>query len=279
MTRRLIRWLSEHHAANLAVAVGYVAFIVFAHEWFVDRSVDVMNRLSLPVYNRLVAIIIAIGLLLVMLMVFRGIGKWRDVNRKGVFFLVLTLIGFSVHFFVLTEMNIEFIHAIEFGLLAVLIYPLIGRLGAAVAFSLPVMLLDEWYQYQVLFDYVEYVELNDVVLDLLGAGFFMSVLKTFNLELDRTPVPIHKRVELYLLLVLIVGIACFWAIGIIATYTETASENTWLVLNAIQEPYGFWRVHPLIGSTYHVLEPITGLTMVFLLSFTYLLMDRSKLLK
>lgn len=279
MIGRVIQWLSKNRSVNLILVVCYALFIVFAHEWFVNLSVEAMNSLSLPVYDRLVAVFMVVALLVIVYLAYCGFKLRNGISKVGLGFLILTLAGLVVHFFVLTEMNIEFIHAIEFGLLAFLVYPLAGRFGGAVAFSLPVMLFDEWYQYQVLFDYVEYFELNDVVLDLLGAGLFMSALNSFNLGLTETPVPFLKRSELYLLLILTVGVAFGLATGMIATYTETASESAWLVMNEIKEPYGFWRVHPYIGSTYHVLEPISGLVIVLVLSLGYLLMDSSKPVK
>ncbi|MCB9205669.1 MAG: hypothetical protein H6603_11875 [Flavobacteriales bacterium] len=189
---------------------------------------------------------------------------------------MLTLTGLIIHFFVLTEMNIEFIHAVEFGLLSVLIYPLTGRFGGAIALALPIMMFDEWYQYQVLFDYVEQFELNDVVLDLLGAGLFLSLLKMFNQGGKAASTAFFQRAEVYLLLVLIIGVVAAMMFGWVVPYEETASKHTWLVLNAIKEPYGFWRVHPYIGSTYHVLEPISGLVIVLILSLGYLLMDATR---
>ncbi|MBI1287576.1 MAG: hypothetical protein GC178_08340 [Flavobacteriales bacterium] len=276
MIGRIIHWLSEHRSVNLALVVGYAVFIVFAHEWFVNLSVEVMNSLSLPVYNKVVASIAVVALLFVVYLMYRGFRQRTAIDKVGLGFLALTLVGLVIHFFVLTEMNIEFIHAIEFGLLAMLIYPLVGRFGGAIAFSLPVMLFDEWHQYQVLFDYVEYFELNDVVLDLLGAGLFVSLLKMFNQGVNSASTAFFQRAEVYLLLVLIIGVVAAMMFGWVVPYEETASENTWLVLNAIKEPHGFWRVHPLIGSTYHVLEPISGLIAVFAIGTIYLFMDSSK---
>lgn len=276
MIGQFIQWLSENRRANLALVVAYAAFIVFAHEWFVNLSVDIMNNLSLPVYERLVAGVVAIAMLLVVYFLYRGFKLRASINTSGLVFLLLTLIALVIHFFVLTEMNIEFIHAVEFGLLATLIYPLVGRFGGAIILSLPIMLFDEWYQYQVLFDYVEYYELNDVVLDLLGAGLFLSTAKMFNMGTADGTDPFWKRSEVYLLFAMVVGVVSGLTSGLIAPYTDTASEGTWLILNAIKEPYGFWRVHPYIGSTYHVLEPISGLVIVLILSLGYLLMDATK---
>ncbi|MFM1874399.1 MAG: hypothetical protein RL266_136, partial [Bacteroidota bacterium] len=129
MIRKLIQWLSDHRSVNLALVIVYAAFIVFAHEWFVNLSVEIMNGLSLPVYNRLVAAIATVALLLVVFLIYFGLKHRTAIDKVGLGFLSLTLIALVIHFFVLTEMNIEFIHAIEFGLLAVLIYPLIGRFG------------------------------------------------------------------------------------------------------------------------------------------------------
>lgn len=272
MIGRYLKWQRQNRVINLLLVIGYVVFLVFAHEWFVDLSVDVMNSLSLTVYNRLVAVITGLGLFAVLGSVLLAVRSKANVQHSGILFVMAVLATLVVHFFVYTEMNIEFIHAMEFGLLAVLIYPLVGRYGAAIIYSFPVMLFDEWYQYQVLFDWVEYFDFNDILLDLLGAGLFLAVLKTFNSK-TQNPAPIAKRPEVYLLLFMVVTTMVLLLSSVVVSYQEEAASNTWLILNTIQEPYGFWREHPLIGSSYHVLEPIAGLVTVFSVCLIYLTMD------
>lgn len=272
MISSYLKWQTQNRLINLLLVIGYVVFLVFAHEWFVNLSVKVMNGLSLTIYNRLVAVISASGLVGVLGLVGLAVRSKANVQRSGVLFVMAILAALVVHFFVFTEMNIEFIHAMEFGLLAALIYPLVGRYGAAVIYSLPVMLFDEWYQYQVLFDWVEYFDFNDILLDLLGAGLFLAVLKTFN-NAAEMPAPIFKRPEVYVLLFMVLAVLLLLLSSAVVPYPENVEPNTWLILNNIKEPYGFWREHPLIGSSYHVLEPIAGLVTVFAVCLIYLTMD------
>lgn len=270
---RRLSFRTQHPLVNVLLVIGYVVFIVFAHEWFVNLSVQVMNSLSLEVYNRLVATIIGLGLASVLALIGWAIRSKTQVQRSGIPFLVFSVLGLTAHFFLFTEMNIEFIHAMEFGLLATLIYPLVGRFGAAAVCAFPVMLFDEWYQYQVLFDYVEYFDFNDILLDLLGAGLFLSVLRTFGRKTPVNDRPLFQRWEFYALVLMACVMGVLLATSIIVPYPDNSVSTTWLVLNAISEPYGFWRVHPLIGSTYHVLEPIPGLLTVFSVCFFYFAMD------
>jgi hypothetical protein len=267
-----VNWLRQHPVVNLLLVCGYVLFVVFAHEWFVNLSVKVMNSLTLETYNQLVAAIAATAVVAILVFVVWAVRKKVRVAYSGIVFLLLVLSALVMHFFVLTEMNIEFIHAMEFGVLALLIFPLVGRYGAAAIYALPVMVLDEWYQYQVLFDYVEYFDFNDILLDLLGAGLFLSILKAFRRE-SAHGLTVFKRHEFYSLLVFIAITTLMLASSMVVPYAADYAENTLLILNDIQEPYGFWREHPLIGSTYHVLEPISGVITTFSVCLIYLAMD------
>ncbi len=274
MIESLVKWLAAHKRINLLLVLAYIGFIVFAHEWFVNVSVEVMNSISLPTYQRLVASLSVGVLILVMIVLYGLIRSNRQINRVNLLYLILTLVGLVFHFFVFTEMNIEFIHALEFGLLAVLIYPITGRFGAAIVYSLPVMLFDEWYQYQVLFDYVEYFDFNDLVLDLLGAGFTLSLLGLFGAAACNESVSVIRRTELFVLFGLIFIAGFLWLSTVIVPYPDMVTHKTWLILNELKEDYGFWRIHPFIGSTYHVIEPLPGMIAIFSMSLAYLGMDQ-----
>lgn len=272
MISRYLQWFIQHRLINVLLVISYVLFLVFAHEWFVNLSVEVMRSLSLPVYNQLVAGVTTIAAVAVVVLVARAISRKVKIQRSGLLFLGFTLAALIIHFFVFTEMNVEFIHAVEYGILAVLIFPMVGRFSAVIIYSFPVMLFDEWYQYQVLFDWVEYFDFNDILLDLLGAGLFLAVIKTFIQEPEQ-PTALAKRPEVYVLLLMAITAMMMLLSSAVVPYPEDAASKTWLVLNAIEEPYGFWRVHPLIGSTYYVLEPIPGLITVFSVCLFYLAMD------
>lgn len=273
MIERAVGWLEKHRAVNLLLVLVYIGFLLFAHDVFVNISVAVMNHFSIPVYEKLVA---AMLVFIVLGAVSAGIYflRTRTLNRRLGVFLALTLLLLVVHFFVLTEMNVEFIHAFMYGGLALLLFPLVGRFGGAVVLGLPVMLVDEWYQYIILFpDYVHFFEWNDIVLDVLGAGLFVAGLGVLGIKSNRGDTPIHKRAEVWLLtgFVLITGVLL--ASCAIVPYAVDSCTHTWFVMNTLPEMQTFWYVHPAIGSTLHVLKPMEGIVVVFLLCVFYLGMD------
>jgi len=272
----MIIWLEKQRVINLLLVVGYVSFLLFAHSAFVSISVAVMNHFSLAVYDRLVAaILILLGLGAVGAVI--SVLRISQVEyRFGVFF-GLTLLLLVVHFFVLTEMNIEFIHAIMYGGLALLLFPLVGRFGGAVVLTLPIMLIDEWYQYAILFPhYTYFFELNDIVLNLLGAGLFTSLLGLLRAKSMKKSSAVLKRGEVLFFVSFVLVTIILWCACIIVSYTANACPNTWLVLNKLPELTEFWYVHPTIGSIFHILKPIEGLFVAFSLCLFYLGMDFQK---
>jgi hypothetical protein len=271
----MFQWLGAHRFINALLVAVYSFFLVFAHPWFVDRSVEMMNRLSIPAYDRVVAIVVGIAVIsfssAFLMVIYQG--TWKTDKKLPGYFLG-TLLLLAAHFFVLTEMNIEFIHALMYGILAVLIFPLVGRFGGAVVLGLPLMLFDEWYQHVILFPhYTFFFEFNDIILDLLGAGLFVSLLGLFGIRSEQIFRPLHKRSEVWLLLALAVAIIGIMTTCLIVPYSEDACQNTWFILNKLPEMSGFWYVHPVIGSTFHILKPMEGMVLMFLMSIAYLGMD------
>ena len=278
MIERFFNWLSEHRLVNVVLVFGYALFIVFAHNAFVNLSVLIMNKLSIDIYNTVIAYISFLLASAIAVAVF--FGRHTIFNKGALPLVVAALLGLVVHFYVFTEMNIEFIHAIEFGLLGVLLYPLVRRFGAVTIMAFPIICVDEWYQYQVLYsDSVEYFDFNDIQLDLLGIGLFLSLFVLFLGKAKTSRPGLFQRWEFYVLIGLILAVIGSTWVDLVVFYPEGIQHNTWLVLNTIKEPYGFWRVHPLIGSTYHVLEPMTGLIVVFTILFLYQLIDSTRLVK
>ncbi len=272
--RRSVEWLRERPLTNWLLVFGYSVFILFAHGLFVDLSVWAMKALSLDVYNRLVALVMLIATIGMFISVVTALWKNPEKRILKIFFFLATLVALVVHRYFLTEMNIEIIHALEFGLLAFLIYPLTDRFGAAVLLGLPVMLIDEWYQYEILFsDYVEYFDFNDVVLDMLGATLVICLLWIFSTGRPRWHQPILRRWELYLLTVITVGTV--WALGscLLAEFDVDSCENTLLVLNRVGAEDGFWRTHPVLGSVYHLLRPMEAIPLVAALGIFVMYMD------
>ncbi|MBK7149891.1 MAG: VanZ family protein [Bacteroidetes bacterium] len=69
------------------------------------------------------------------------------------------------------------IHALEFTWLVFLLFPVANRYSAAICLTLPFMLLDEWYQYILLYpEFNDYFDLNDILMDTYGCGLMMVLL-------------------------------------------------------------------------------------------------------
>lgn len=262
----LIDWLEGHRMVNAALVLAYVGFILFGHDIFVRVSVTVMNALSLPVYNLVIgAVTVIIGLGFIgFLVFFLGKGNFQR-KRKSAFLAVLMLL-LVAHHFVLFEMNIEVIHAGLYAGLAVLLFPFGRRFGAPLVYALPIMFLDEWHQYRILYpDYVEYLELNDMVIDLLGSALMLCGMWVIGVR-DR---PAHRsfflRKEGMLFMAMAVVAAMLLATGLLVPFLDDATERTLLVMSRLPDPQGFWSVHAFTGRTYHVLQPITGLVVIAVL--------------
>jgi hypothetical protein len=221
-----------------------------------------MNNLSLPVYNKVVLIVSICGGVAVFASLLYMLLKTKESRNGKLFFLLITSLLIALHYTFLFEMNIEVVHVLEFTLLSVLLFPLLGSFGASVAFTLPFIFVNEWYQYVVLYPgYIKYFEFNDVVIDLLGCGMAMIFLWIAGVKPHNNPDAFFKRPELILLLSINLLVAVLLATCVFAFYPEGRCDNTFLILNQLQNPHLFWQTH-VYGAVYHVMNPLEGLVAV-----------------
>jgi hypothetical protein len=127
------------------------------------------------------------------------------------------------------------------------------------------MLVDEYLQYQVMYKgYVEYFELNDILMDVFGCGFMMLIVWIFGSEskgIKNTfwKTPEYVFLSLAVLLITTSVLTCF-----LALYDTTQCNNTWFPLSQLKNPGSFWQVHPIHGSVYHVMQPVEGLAAILI---------------
>jgi hypothetical protein len=270
-----VAWLQAHRAINSALVIGYALFILLAHNAFVQHSIWVMNALTLPVYNGVVAGIAGVfGVLFVLLMLSFFRINTPERPRK-LFYLIAILLLLVVHHIFLFEMNIEVIHAMQFAVLGFLLFPFTQRFGAAIAMGIPIMMLDEWYQYRVLYpDYVQYFDFNDILMDMLGCALLLCGMWIVGVQTKPAPQPIYRRPEIILMAALSVAIVTAILSCTIAFFPENACPNTWLVLNKLPNPLIFWQVHPFTGRIYHAIPPMEGMAVILGISLFFLGMGR-----
>ncbi len=272
---RAIYWLQDRPVLNVILVLAYGISILFLHDVFVNLSIVVMTALTLPIYNMVVAVVALLVCLGLLVFIYKRYTS--DSAAVKMPLLAMGLYGLLLvsHALTMLEMNIEIIHAAQFGILTFFIYPLVGRFGGALVFTLPFMLLDEWVQYRILYpEYVMYFELNDIVLDLLGSSVMLCLMW---LSLPRNVTylpPIFKRPETTILFVLLVGFRLLSKACIIAFYPFQTCENTLFVMNKLDEPFILWQTHPFTQRMYHVLTPMEGVGLIALLCVLGFVWDR-----
>ena len=274
MLLRFFQYLHKHKILSGLLVLAYSLSIIFLHDTFVKVSVVVMNNYSLPVYNVWVRNVFGgLGFLLFIVLLVKS---FRNQQKFLLLFYLLSIsVLMGVHASFLFEMNIEIIHAIEYALLALLMYSLTGKYGAAIIFCIPVMLIDEWRQYLVLYPgYTQYFEFNDIVMDILGCGFAMLTLKIFMIEFRDKPIELfYTRAEFIFLVLLVFSFFILLKTCVFSTHIKYACSNTLIPLSLLENPDSFWQVHSFTKAKYHVLSPVNGMIAITALCLFFMGLD------
>lgn len=273
MLLQTISWLQKHRILNILFVFIYGVSLIFFHDFFVHLSVEAMNKLSLPVYNKVVLVVSICGGIAVFASLFYMLFKTKEDRSIKLFFLLLTFLFIVLHYTFLFEMNIEVVHVVEFTVLSVLLFPLLGSFGASVAFTLPFIVVNEWYQYVILYPaYIKYYEFNDIVIDLLGCGMAMIFLWIAGAKSVDNPNVFFKRQDIILLFAINLLTVVMLATCTFAFYPESKCETTFLVLNQLPNPHLFWQTH-VYGAVYHVMKPVEGMVAINIVCLMFVFMD------
>lgn len=274
MLHTFIFWLQSHRWANLLLVLLYFVFIVFMHHPLVLLSMWVERSLTFGIYNTVVATVFTTLVVGMLYVVYRQAARHTANRATGLFYIGCSLLLLFAHSRFMFDSNIEVIHALEFTLLAFLIFPITRRFGAAVLFTLPFMLIDEWYQYILLYpDWNDYLDLNDILTDTYGCGLAMAVLMLCGVKGNQHVPPLYKRPEFIVLAAMVLLVIVATLTCIIAPYAGDACANTLLVVNERLTAEPFWRPHPTHGNLFHVMKPAEALIAITLLHLFYTGMD------
>jgi hypothetical protein len=272
--QRSIYWLEKRRLINVLLVLAYSVFIFFMHNPVVLLSVWVMKLLTLPIYNKVVLVIFTLFIILFTTFLLTQLKKYPGNYPLKLLYLFASIAFIIIHFKLMFEMNIEIIHIYEYPLLAILIFPLTRRFGPAVLFALPVMLLDEWHQYMVLYPaYVEYLELNDVMIDIYGCGLAMATLMICGVARKEMINPFWKRPEFITLCLILFGFIIAVKTCFFCYYPADKCSNTYMVLNKLEEPEKFWRQFKNRPVIYHVSTPFESVVIITSLCLFYFGLD------
>jgi len=240
----------------------------------VHVSMWVEKSLSLETYNLVVALVFLTILLLTSFFLLKHLAANKKNQKLKLFYLISTVTLIIAHSRFMFDSNIEIIHSFEFTILAFLIFPLTKRFGAAIFFTLPFMLFDEWYQYILLYpDLNDYFDLNDIMMDTYGCGLTMVAMMIIGIKGNENVKPFWQRPEFISLVCLALAVLIAVKLCFIASYANQACSNTWLVMNErmVEEP--FYRFHPTHKLWFHVMKPFEGFIGIASLHLFYFGLD------
>lgn len=269
MIQKAIDWLQRNKLVTTILLLAYFVFIVFMHGPMVHVSNYFQGMLGFAIYNKVVLAVYAISAISAAAVLIRQIRKHPENRALKLAYLLGTLTLIFIHSRFMFDSNVEAIHSLEFTFLAVLLFAMFNRFGAAIMFAVPFMLLDELYQYWVLYpDFNDYFDLNDISMDIYGCCLAMVTLMIFGVKGEQHVQPLYKRIEFWGLITMLGMIALAIETCYIAPYEFQKCSNTFLVLNERMTTEPFWREHPLSHVIYHVQKPIEAIasfsTLVFL---------------
>ena len=268
MMNRLLDWLSANRWINFFILAVYFFAVVLPHEEIGLWISDIFRPYTRDSYNR-VLLICAIGVFVVYaLVMYRGI---RESNpRRLLFFFVFNLVLAVVCINMLFVVNVEAIHFLQYGIFAVLCFPLIQNYTLTLIYTTLAGAVDEAYQFYYLApERTDYYDFNDVIINLVGAVFGLLLVrslarKTYLYEWTS----IIKSKHLLFFSMLFLSIIVLFATGILVKDydPQNLTAKYWL----IREPAeGFWNTVKRFGFRYHVVQPWEGLCLVSLLILVY----------
>lgn len=274
MLQAIIFWLQVRRSVNLLLVFAYFFFLLLMHNPLVHLSMWVEKNLSLPVYNVVVAVIFLTFISVLVVVLQKKIREESEDRNLKITYLFITTTAIIIHSRFMFDSNIEVIHSFEFTFLAFLIFPLTRRFGAAILFTLPFMLFDEWFQYIMLYpDWNDYFDLNDIMMDTYGCGLALTVLMILGVKGALNVKPLLKRPEFVSLVSLAVLVLIAVKLCFIACYENEVCANTILVMNKRIALEPFFRFHPTHNLWFHVMKPTEGFIAIPLLHVFYMGLD------
>ncbi len=183
---------------------------------------------------------------------------------KFILYAFLTACLVILSFNVLLVVNIEIVHFIQYAVLALLLFKVLGSYAAVMCWGTLFGFVDEFYQYLILSPTSDYFDFNDVFIDQIGLAIGLLVLYLYKREESQLTIFSKKPFLIGMILTLGVLIACFMAVGYLSFVPD---DNAFLELIR-KDKEGFWRTVPP-QVTFHVMRPLEGFLCVLLMIALY----------
>ena len=262
---KFILWLSGHKSITAGIVLIYFLLVVLPHEIVGQILHDWFFHGSRTHYNYTF-----IGFTMAGLMLF-AFPFWRNLRTDGQARLKLMYAALTIGLIVLAYNLIlvlatEFVHVFQYGLMAMLLFPLTLRYGETLFWASMLGALDEAWQYFYLAPEKNlYFDFNDVLLNLLGAALGLIGLSTYRSAWKTSALPLHKSPALCVGVLLLLMICLGLLTGVLALSMDLSQPGAILLYRL--EEQSFWSEDP--GGRFHIIQFWEAMSLIILLLAIY----------
>ena len=175
----MINYLTQNKLTAWLALTAYFLGLVYFHDAATVAADWLKYKLTITYYN---PFLLVTGLSFSLLMAFILFRKAKKDPGRRIFLILflLTTLFMVLALFTLMVVNMEAIHYPQYAMLAILIFPLVRRYSDAFVIASALGIIDEIYQYIVLNPTFKYLDFNDFILNMLGAGAGLLILAALN---------------------------------------------------------------------------------------------------
>ena len=271
--QKMFQWLSRHRAINILLLIAYFLAVAGLHDEVTMLAIQLRRKVSIEGYNLFFSLATLLGFTLWFYWIVRKIIRLKNF-KPALVFLLPTLLLTAIFFFYGLTYTIEAIHFFQYALLAILLFPLLKSYGATVFWTTLLGVLDETYQYVILTPSFRYFDLNDILLNLLGAGLaVVTIYLATGAGTSSLSRKNHLRVTIIFALSLAVFYAFAWHTDLIHWYPASSGEPArWFTISRTPPEISFW-TQAYKGKYFHIVRPWEGVGLMTILFAFYFMLD------
>jgi hypothetical protein len=256
---------------------------MFFHDWAQQPFYWGVAAIGHTSWNILMTAILVVVLAGVAFWFYRSL-RSHPAQKKLTIYWGLCLFLLLLCFSVLIPYKSEIIHFPQYGILAVLLYPITRRYMPTLIVGTLLGVIDEMYQFFVLFtDRLNYLDFNDMLLNLVGVIFGLMLVFTLNPGNagSKDIRSIWKRVGsvifsppyLTALAVVATG-ALLYSMGVFGYFNDSGALIPLYRNPASNFDHNFWLTTDF-GVAWHLVTPRHGIPLLLLLPFLFTGLDEN----
>lgn len=268
MLNRFLNWLLANRWVNFVILMVYFIIAVLPHEEIGLLISSIFSPYTLDSYNRVILIFVACAIIIYLFIVFK---LFKEISYQAVFgFYAINFVLAILCFKILFVLNIEAIHFLQYGIFALLCFPLLRNYSLTLVYTTIAGSIDEAYQFYYLApERTEYYDFNDVIINLIGGVFGLLIIRGLRRKSYRyTYKTFFKSKHFLILLSILLFIIGLFATGLLVkNYNpNNLDAKFWLIREPVSQ---FWKFERQYNLKFHIVQPWEGVLIIASLILLY----------